>query len=133
MKLEKKTFLITTALLVTTITIGEIIANTEIASLCRENIRRIDIIGRYGGDEFVLIMPATNQKSTLQVCSRLQSVLEIHPFQIQNDTFIARFSIGLTVHAHNPPPLDELLVQADRAMYAAKNHGKNCIFCMVKI
>jgi diguanylate cyclase (GGDEF)-like protein len=99
----------------------------EVARLFRENIRSIDIISRYGGDEFVLIMPATNRESALRVCRRLQRVLRKNPIKVNDHTFIARFSIGIAVHPQNPPSLDELFLQADEAMYAAKTSGKNRI------
>ena len=99
----------------------------EVARICRENIRNIDIISRYGGDEFVVIMPTTDQESALHVSRRLQKIMENNPIIVNGDTFIARFSMGLTVHTLNPPALDELFAQADEAMYAAKNSGKNRI------
>ena len=99
----------------------------EVARICRENIRNIDIISRYGGDEFVVIMPTTDQESALHVSRRLQKIMENNPIIVNGDTFIARFSMGLTLHTLNPPALDELFAQADEAMYAAKNSGKNRI------
>lgn len=99
----------------------------EVARLFRENIRNIDTISRYGGDEFVIIMPATNLQESRQAATRLKHILESTPIGHDGNQFSITASIGLSAHDSNPPDLDEMLRQADEAMYRVKNSGKNRI------
>lgn len=99
----------------------------EVARLLRENIRNIDTISRYGGDEFVIIMPATNLQESRQAAARLKHILESTPIGHGGNQFSITASIGLSAHDTNPPDLDEMLRQADEAMYKVKTSGKNRI------
>ena len=98
-----------------------------VAHLLRENIRNIDSISRYGGDEFVIVMPATNLDNALQAAKRLMQKLNSTPILVDGMQFTINASLGLTAHAEDPPNFDELLQQADKAMYNVKNSGKNQI------
>lgn len=98
----------------------------HIMELCRKNFRRVDILGRYGGEEFVALLPEINQEEVLLVAERVRLAIDQSPF-ITPDANIA-LSISLGVAMADPVvfyPLDQLLEQADKAMYVSKQRGRN--------
>jgi len=90
----------------------------ELAEKMKENCRQVDILARFGGEEFVVLMPETNLKGALALTNRLRERVEKYlPFTI---------SIGVTSPEKSSiPSLEELLRQADLALYQAKRSGKN--------
>ena len=100
----------------------------QIADLCRENVRDQDVIGRYGGDEFVIIFPGNNLEETRQVVERLRAAIsrEMEAFSVGVEQKIT-ISGGVTAFDGRNHTLDELLSTADMALYQAKNQGKNCV------
>ena len=99
----------------------------ETARILRENIRNIDMIGRYGGDEATILMPETNNENAIITMERLRGFLEKSPIKIGNEIFHITASIGVVSHLQDPPELDKIIKQADSAMYSAKKDGKNCL------
>ena len=97
----------------------------EVSKILRKNIRNIDIIGRYGGDESTIIMPETDRKNAVYAMERLKKSIEDHSIKINGTVIKITASIGLVAYPNNPPPLDEMMANADAAMYQAKNMGKN--------
>ena len=97
----------------------------SLANACRQNIREVDIIGRMGGDEFVVLLPETELKSACQVAERLRRFTE----QMRITTEIAQIqvtaSLGVGLYTEEMKDLATLIDQADMAMYAAKQAGKN--------
>ena len=95
---------------------------------CQQKIREFDIIGRYGGDEFAIILPET----TLAVAKSTADRLRVHVEQTMISTKFGPLNITLSmgVAALNEAfsSLDTLLEQADVALYAAKEGGRNCVF-----
>jgi len=89
------------------------------------NIREYDVLSRFGGDEFVLMMPHTNTSS---VVTALEKLLEHcnKPFQLQQGEVYVTLSIGVSIFPEDGSSRDELLRNADAAMYQAKESGKNC-------
>jgi diguanylate cyclase (GGDEF)-like protein len=88
----------------------------------RAHIRRTDIIGRMGGDEFVLLLPETGEVESRAIFSRLLPEMNR---AIQNDHWPVTFSVGVVTFYNPPAAIDELLRQADNLMYAVKAGGKN--------
>jgi len=83
-------------------------------------IGRTGKLVRYGGDEFIIIMPAVTEKSFSETLSRVQKAI--------NDTGMITASIGGTVfHAHEELNFSKLINRADKAVYSAKNKGRNSI------
>jgi len=98
----------------------------EVARTITASFRQNDIFGRYGGEEFVVILPNTRIESARNVCERFrekvaQLVLKYDTYQLQTS-----ISIGLTSYnrAENQSPAD-LILKADKALYRAKDQGRN--------
>ncbi|NPV74857.1 MAG: diguanylate cyclase [Anaerolineae bacterium] len=98
----------------------------ETARACQENLRSGDIFGRYGGDEFIAILPETGLEIALGVAERLRQRIEALPVLEYSQP--PRVTVSLGVAASDPgcpSSLDNLLEQADRALYHAKESGRN--------
>jgi len=93
---------------------------------CRENIRRVDIFGRYGGDEFVILLPETGQRRSKQLTSRLCNDFQERPLIIETHEIHITLSVGVaSMPGDNHLALDTLLNRADQALYMAKEKGRN--------
>ena len=99
----------------------------EFAVRLATNVRAIDLACRYGGEEFVVIMPDTQLKDALRIAERLRLHVGGTPFRIKGlaDPLSVTISIGVacTIGADDTP--DSLLKRADEAVYEAKAHGRN--------
>ncbi len=101
-------------------------ALVHLTQLTRSALRASDIVGRWGGEEFMLLLPDTALTAAAQVLERLRASLRRHPLQLHGHTLPLTFSGGLTRCA---PGEDcaSLLQRADEALYAAKRAGKDRI------
>jgi len=98
----------------------------EIASLLAENIRGSDLFGRYGGEEFMLILPETTPEEATIVAEHLRQLVMDHPLTIAPRQGIqVTISIGVAGDVGSQLQPDRLVDQADAAMYAAKSLGRN--------
>ena len=95
----------------------------DVVSAISGRLRPHDLLGRFGGDEFLLILPHTSSSEAFTVSSRIeQSVREL---SIPGETIPLTISIGLT-QATSGEVAAPLLARADKALYNAKNAGRNC-------
>ena len=93
---------------------------------CRENIRRVDIFARYGGDEFVILLPETGPRRSKQLTGRLCNDFQERPLIIEEREIPITLSMGLASMPGNEDlALDTLLNRADQALYTAKERGRN--------
>jgi diguanylate cyclase (GGDEF)-like protein len=102
----------------------------ELAALVPLHLRDIDLCTRYGGEEFVIILPETGVNGAVSTASKIHSSIERHDFVVESSVHHITVSIGVAVypfHATNPL---ELLKSADSALYRAKQEGRNriCVF-----
>lgn len=103
----------------------------RVAHLLEHNLRKHDFIMRYGGDEFVALLPGTGLESACKVFERLRQALAQEAYEgTAGTTFRSTVSIGLASHMDGPrteaSALD-LVRAADRALYRAKAKGRNCL------
>jgi diguanylate cyclase (GGDEF)-like protein len=100
----------------------------EVAAVVLPSVRDTDCVVRYGGDEFVLILPETGIDEAVQVAERIRAKIEDHQFsggRRLKFTLTASFGVAVfPLHALSP---QQLIACADRAMYQAKAAHKNCV------
>jgi diguanylate cyclase (GGDEF)-like protein len=93
-----------------------------------QGVRQVDLAGRYGGEEFALILPETDLAGALRLAERLRAKLEATAVELPSGvTLNATASFGVAVSDGLSTP-ELLVVAADEALYAAKAAGKNCVF-----
>jgi two-component system, cell cycle response regulator len=98
----------------------------EFAARCRRNTRGIDLACRFGGEEFVIIMPDTDIVRAFQVGERLRTYIAAEPFQLNSNTRLrVTASVGLATLEHTDDTVEMLFKRADKALYAAKREGRN--------
>ncbi len=101
----------------------------QLAAALRKSKRRYDWMGRWGGDEFLVVLPNTNLVQAKEVAERCQSVIEREPLTDPEGRPVkVEASIGLACYSGREGeelPLDMLLAQADQALYEAKEAGRN--------
>ncbi len=101
-----------------------------IVTLCRRQMRKTDILGRYGGEEFVILLPETELEITRYVAERLRVQLEAHPIVTDCGPVAVTISIGVTGKLPSDTTLKTVFRRADVALYQAKNGGRNRV-CLV--
>ncbi|MFP4686739.1 MAG: diguanylate cyclase [bacterium] len=99
----------------------------NLARLFKKNIRRADTVGRYGGDEFLFILPKTGPEKASNLARRLLEAARENSTEKNGDEVVALISIGAASIDPSKPRIspDELLDRADRALYKAKKEGRN--------
>jgi len=95
-----------------------------VALRMRENFHRHDTLARIGGDEFVLLVELDSAEEAVGVANR-QVTLVSQPFNVQEHELQVTVSVGISLYPGNGVTQQELLMNADAAMYHAKNAGKN--------
>jgi|GEM_PF-7015494 len=100
----------------------------RLAELIKSNLRTIDIVGRYGGDELFVILPQTPVQKARLLAERLRTLLNHTGFKTKKTTFSISMSVGVTAFPQkNNIEVDDLIACADKAMYKAKAAGRNCV------
>jgi two-component system cell cycle response regulator len=99
----------------------------DFASRIGANVRGIDLACRYGGEEFVVVMPDTDAGFAYTVAERLRQSIELTPFPISRapHKINVTASIGIASSNGNGDDSDKLLHRADQALYRAKREGRN--------
>lgn len=102
----------------------------DFTHILRKHCRKMDIIGRFGGDEFVIIAPQTNGLGAKSLAEKLRQEVAIHHFLSSdvNQTFSTTCSIGIAMKLPNEDiSMEDLLSRSDQALYASKRNGRNCV------
>jgi diguanylate cyclase (GGDEF)-like protein/PAS domain S-box-containing protein len=93
---------------------------------CREHLRAVDIVGRYGGEEFAIILPEADLVSATQIAERLrESIARVCVLDAGHNPICVTASLGVAVLTSQVKNLATLLDQADQAQYRAKQAGRN--------
>jgi diguanylate cyclase (GGDEF)-like protein len=90
----------------------------------KSRMRNLDIIGRYGGEEFLLIFPSTKLTSTVEIVDRIRQHIADSPFHIEELSIPITISAGVTASEKNDT-IDTIIERADQLLYQAKNNGRN--------
>jgi diguanylate cyclase (GGDEF)-like protein/PAS domain S-box-containing protein len=98
-----------------------------VASIMRDRLRRVDVLGRYGGEEFVMLLPETSRTTAMATANRLCAALAATSMPIEGEDAVSvTVSIGVAALTDcMGVTLEQLLARADQALYEAKNAGRN--------
>ena len=98
----------------------------EVARRMRNCLRSYDAIGRYGGEEFLVIMPNSEDSQALQLAERIRLAVSSEPFRLPQVDLTITVSQGVvTWMKPESVPIEQLIQAADRALYSVKNSGRN--------
>jgi diguanylate cyclase (GGDEF)-like protein len=97
----------------------------EFAYRCKASVRDIDLIGRYGGEELIILLPETDWETAMQVAERLRATVAAEPIRTADMDIAVTVSIGVATKDENTTQLETLIARADQAMYIAKHKGRN--------
>ncbi len=99
----------------------------NLADAVRHELRGTDVPARYGGDEFIALLPETDGKAATDVAERIRRAVEARPL-LSGDQYVrCTVSIGVASCPPDGESLTELVSRADRALYAAKGNGRNLV------
>jgi diguanylate cyclase len=96
----------------------------HLVKIVKETLRTMDVIARFGGEEFLILLPETTVEAASQTMTRLQRELTRHFFLHENEKLLITFSAGVALRQPNEEQA-ALVRRADQAMYEAKKTGKN--------
>jgi diguanylate cyclase (GGDEF)-like protein len=96
------------------------------AQICLKHLRADDILGRFGGEEFVILLPETKLEDARNIAERLRLLIAETPIETEIGPINTTISIGMAIKEKTTTmSIDQLLSRADRAMYHAKQAGRN--------
>lgn len=99
-----------------------------VVEVCKGTLRQSDIMGRYGGEEFLFLLPQTDAAAALNTAHRLITAIEQHHIEYEGHSLVMEASFGVTsVVSPSNILLDEMLHYVDQALYEAKKTGRNRI------
>jgi diguanylate cyclase (GGDEF)-like protein len=99
----------------------------EFARAGRETLRESDILGRWGGEEFLLVMPDTPVELAVASLERLRTLVCGIRLPATGSGLRVSLSAGIAIHDEHTRTLDDLIARADAVLYAAKNEGRDLV------
>ena len=101
-------------------------ALTDIAAILKSNCRDIDVVAKYGGDEFAILLPQTSLEGALSLGERILKAINLFKFDRAHPGLLT-CSLGIAVYPEEALDVEQLIERADAALYWAKSEGKNTI------
>ncbi len=97
-----------------------------ISRLLHKEIRNVDTLSRWGGEEFLLLLPDTTLDAAYHVAERMRVKVQMHPFNYEGVAFKLTMTFGISVCTEDMN-IKSLVKKADNALYAGKQSGRNCV------
>jgi len=97
----------------------------HLAKVCKEEVREVDFIGRYGGEEFIILLPQTGRAGAVNNAKRIQRALQSNILFVADKSIEVTVSIGVAITSGDGITFEELINDADKAMYIAKQKGRD--------
>jgi diguanylate cyclase (GGDEF)-like protein len=104
----------------------------EMAQLLLKSLRTVDIVARYGGDEFVIVLPQTPPDAATHIAERMRKAIEQYVFLKKQGYFLKlTASFGVASYPESAKTKEELIRLADEAMYRVKYQTRNAVYAIV--
>lgn len=100
----------------------------KVSGLLSQALREYDVVARYGGEEFAVILPTTPKGKGASIAERLRSNVEETEFNFKEREIRTTISCGVSCFPEDGDTADALIASADKALYAAKERGRNQVF-----
>jgi diguanylate cyclase (GGDEF)-like protein len=97
----------------------------DFATRCLNSVREGDFVGRYGGEEVIILLPETDPEIAMRVAERLRASVAEKPFKTLDGEIYVTVSTGVAALDENTPHFEALIARADQALYMAKHKGRN--------
>ncbi len=97
----------------------------QLAAATQAELRFTDVAARYGGDEFIVLLPETPGQGAMDVAERIRNRVAGTPLELDGKRVVSSVSIGIACFPEDGGTLDALAAHADRALYVAKQDGRN--------
>ncbi|MBZ0335438.1 sensor domain-containing diguanylate cyclase [Marinobacter sp. AL4B] len=106
---------------------GDLVLSTA-SQILEDSVRAVDSVGRFGGEEFVVVLPEKGQIEALDTAERLRQAVREKPVILATgERVLVTASIGVAVYPIHGTSVEELSAEADKAMYRAKMRGRDCV------
>ena len=99
----------------------------RVARKLTEGVRNVDVIARYGGEEIAILLPQTSVVGAADLADRLRHSVGVNPVKFKGEEISVTVSLGVASYPDSVRTRDGLFQAADRALYEAKNAGRNCV------
>jgi diguanylate cyclase (GGDEF)-like protein len=100
----------------------------SVAQIVSEKLRSIDMLCKYGGDEFVVVLPRTPKQGAALAAERIRAAIDRHNFPGEKVTGKITASMGIASFPEDGTTVPELISSSDKALYRAKRHGRNQVW-----
>ena len=104
--------------------VGDVVLK-EVAQLLQRNLREVDMMARFGGEEFIFMLIEADLEHARPIAERLRQLVEVHPIRAYDELLSQTISIGMAEFPKHGRTLETLIECADQALYAAKQAGRN--------
>ena len=101
----------------------------ELSAFLKGSCRTTDVIGRFGGEEIILLLRGNSLADSYKFAERLRRKLETFPIDTGSETLNITASFGVSSYPENGETMTELINKADTALYRSKNEGRNRVTC----
>ena len=107
-------------------TVGDVILKEFVIAI-RKGIRATDPVGRFGGDEFLVVLPTANKDKAVSIAENIRKLIEGHDVKIEDRSFKITSSVGVATYPRDSLTADDMFDKADHAMYESKAGGGNAV------
>jgi len=100
----------------------------KIAEKLKKSVREVDMISRYGGEEFCIVLPETTKDLAISVAERLRKSVAAEAIRAFDENIPVTVSVGVSTYPDDAQDVEGLIEKADTALYRAKRNGRNKVF-----